>query len=257
MVSCWWAPAPGGCAPLSGQGLSETEGRAPSVRLVLGGPFIHPSLAPSSTTQLGGGILRRGADQSIPAPGTRSPGLPSRPPALTAPHRGVHTSCMRECGRGDLCLWCPFASRWPFHVLSSPTRGRPCPHMSCGYTRFWCPPGAAVGEASSSKGHSQRGWGAQAGPGGARGSRLDPERVQSSQRESPGLRLRGGQPQDAGVWEVVHAQHPQFAAPSCTWKDGWAWPPTSSPSARQLPLTRHPPRDSSQSTSKRPRGDPT
>ena len=121
--------------------------------------------------------------------------------------------------------------------------------------------GQLWGEASSSKGHSQRGWGTQAGPGGAQGSRLDPERVQSSQGESPGLRLRGGQPQAAGVWEVVHAQHPKSAAPSCTWRDSWAWqtpvPPTSSPSARQLPLTRHPPRDSSQSISKRPRGDPT
>lgn len=42
--------------------------------------------------------------------------------------------------------------------------------------------GQLWGEASSSKGRSQRRWGAQAGPGGARGSRLDPEWVQSRQR---------------------------------------------------------------------------
>lgn len=84
----------------------------------------------------------------------------------------------------------------------------------------------------------------QAGPGGARASCLDPEWVQQSrQRQSPGLGLRRAA-SGLGVWEVVHAQHPESAAPSCTWRDGWArqtpGPPTS-PLARQLPLTWHPP----------------
>ena len=146
--------APGGCAPLSGQGLSQTQGRAFSGRLVLGGPLVRPSLSPgtvlheaagrSHPSPAGRDPVRRGAEQSVWHTSPRAP-QPASGLCLAAPHRGTQPAAGLT-GRGDLCLWCHVVSRWPFHVLRSPTRGRPCPHVSRGYTRFWVPTRGSCGE---------------------------------------------------------------------------------------------------------------